>query len=71
MGETTIKNTILEREPSMRLLESGVMPSFIAHITLHLLGLFYNACNMEYAADFWLHFWIDFADTAKHIMCKM
>jgi len=56
MGETTIKNTILEREPSMRLLESGVMPSFIAHITLHLLGLFYNACNMEYAADFWLHF---------------
>ena len=56
MGETTIKNTILEQEPLMRLVESGVMPSFIAHVTLHLLGLFYNACNMEYLADFWLHF---------------
>jgi hypothetical protein len=64
----TFKNTILESEPSMRLVENGVMPSFIAHITMQLLGLFYNACNMEYLADFWLHFLNYFADTAKHIM---
>jgi hypothetical protein len=36
MGETTIKNNVLEHEPSMRLVESGVMPSFIAQITLNL-----------------------------------
>jgi hypothetical protein len=71
MGETTIKNTILEQEPLMRLVESGVMPSFIAHVTLHLLGLFYNACNMEYLADFWFHFLNYFADAAQHVMCKM
>jgi len=32
MGETTIKNTILEHEPSVSLVDSGVMPSFIAQL---------------------------------------
>ena len=36
---------MLEHEPSMRLVESGVMHSFNAHNTLHLLELFYNACR--------------------------
>jgi hypothetical protein len=38
MGETTIKSTILEHEPRMRLVECGVMPSCIAHITFAFTG---------------------------------